>query len=231
MNHHHAKSSPIDARILLALKSATVLGIAVATLGIVYSFDTTRRTQTPTTQPVGTPASLAGQYRFQVGTPGPGAMAPNIRLASSDGTEFNLAALRGKTVLLFFQEGIMCPACWDQIRDIEANFAQFRALGIDQMVSISTDSRDVLKQKDAIDHYQTPLLSDPNLAVSHTYTTNQYGMMGDHMNGHSFILVGPEGKILWRADYGGAPDYTMFVPTRNLIADIHQGLNAHAVKP
>mgnify|MGYP002777177082 CR=1 FL=1 len=223
MNHNQAKFSPINARVLLALKSAAVLGIAVATLGIVYSLDTIRRTQTPPTQTAGTP--LAGQYRFQVGTPGPGTMAPNVRLASSDGSEFNLAALRGKTVLLFFQEGIMCPACWDQIRDIEANFAQFQALGIDQMVSISTDSLDVLKQKDAIDHYQTPLLSDPNLAVSHTYTTNQYGMMGDHMNGHSFILVGPDGQILWRADYGGAPDYTMFVPTRNLIADMQQGLN------
>lgn len=226
MSHNQAKFSRITPRVLLALKSATVLGIAVVTLGIVYSIGTTRSSQTTTTRQTGTHSTLAGQYRFQVGTPASGEIAPDIHLTSSDGTEFNLAALHGKTVLLFFQEGIMCPACWDQIRDIETNFDQFHALGIDQMVSISTDSVDVLKQKDAIEHYQTPLLSDPDLSVSHTYTTNKYGMMGDHMNGHSFILVGEDGKILWRADYGGAPDYTMFVPTSNLIADIRQGLNS-----
>lgn len=226
MSQNQARSSRINPKLLLAIRSATVLGMAVTALGIVYSLNTNPITRTTTSQPSQTGSAQAGQYRFDVGTPGVGAIAPDVRLMSSDGNPFNLSSFRGKTVLLFFQEGIMCPACWDQIRDIEANFDQFRALGIDQMVSISTDGVDVLRQKDAIEQYQTPLLSDPDLSVSHTYTTNQYGMMGDHMNGHSFILVGADGKILWRADYGGAPDYTMFVPVPNLIADIRQGLNS-----
>ncbi len=41
---------------------------------------------------------------------------------------------------------------------------------------------------------------------------NQFGMMGDSRDGHSLVLIGPDGEILWRADYGGAPNYTMFVP-------------------
>ncbi|MGT2467877.1 hypothetical protein ACVOMV_28040 (plasmid) [Mesorhizobium atlanticum] len=49
-------------------------------------------------------------------------------------------------------------------------------------------------------------------------------MMGDARNGHSFIVVGPDGRIKWRADYGGAPDYTMFVPAKNLVADLRRGL-------
>ena len=42
----------------------------------------------------------------------------------------------------------------------------------------------------------------------------------------SFIVVGPDGEIEWRADYGGTPDYTMYVPVPNLFADIREGKNA-----
>jgi hypothetical protein len=56
------------------------------------------------------------------------------------------------------------------------------------------------------------VLSDPGLAVSQQYHANSYGMMGASRDGHTFILVGPDGVIRWRADYGGPPKYTMFLP-------------------
>jgi hypothetical protein len=58
------------------------------------------------------------------------------------------------------------------------------------------------------------------LEVSRVYTTHQYGMMDGTANGHSFVLVGPDGTIDWRADYGGAPDYTMYLPTEKMLADL-----------
>jgi peroxiredoxin Q/BCP len=48
-------------------------------------------------------------------------------------------------------------------------------------------------------------------------------MMGTSRDGHSFILVGPDGVIRWRADYGGAPDYTMDVPVTQLLANLKAG--------
>ncbi len=48
-------------------------------------------------------------------------------------------------------------------------------------------------------------------------------MMGDDRDGHSFILVGPDGTIRWRADYGGAPKYSMYVPVQRLLADLASG--------
>jgi peroxiredoxin Q/BCP len=30
--------------------------------------------------------------------------------------------------------------------------------------------------------------------------------------------------IRWRADYGGAPHYTMYVPSSDLLADLRAGL-------
>ncbi len=162
----------------------------------------------------------AGKFAFKVGYPGPGRTAPPIRLESTAGGTFDLAGLHGQTVLLYFQEGIMCDPCWDQIKDIEANFPRFSSAGIDRMVSITTDPLDLLKKKVSNDHLQTPVLSDPNLTVSKAYNANLYGMMGLERDGHTFIIVDPDGRIRWRADYGGAPQYTMYLPVANLLADI-----------
>lgn len=166
----------------------------------------------------------AGEYAYAVGSPGPDEQAPSFALPSTDGGTFDLGAMRGETVMLYFQEGLMCPPCWDQLVDIENQMDRLRALGIDQVVTVTTDPLDALRRKVADEGITTRVLSDPDLAVSQTYDTNSYGMMGNSRNGHSFIVVGPDGTILWRADYGGAPDYTMYVPVDSLIADLRQGL-------
>jgi peroxiredoxin Q/BCP len=87
---------------------------------------------------------------------------------------------------------------------------------------------DQLKQKVADENIRTPVLSDPTMDVSRTYGANQYGMMGDSADGHTFLIVGKDGAIKWRADYGGSPNYTMYVPISNLVEDIKRGLHAAA---
>ena len=196
-----------------------VVGVAIIALGAIFFLTTLNHQGGPS---AGT--GQAGQYAFQVGKPGPGEQAPSIVLPSTTGGTFDLASMRGKMVLLYFQEGLTCQPCWDQLKDIQTNISQFRALGIDQVVSITTDPLDALQQKVSDEGLTIPVLSDPRLAVSSTYTANGYGMMGGSRDGHTFIVVGPDGMIKWRADYGGAPNYTMYVPVSNLIADIRAGL-------
>ena len=200
-----------------ALIASMVLGVAVIALGAIF-FVSNRGSGSATAG-----SGLAGKYPFQVGNPGPGEPAPPIKLPATDGSMFDLASLRGQTVLLYFQEGVMCQPCWDQLKDIEKNWSEFQALGIDRIVSITTDPLDVLKQKVALERISTPVLSDPSVGVSRTYEANKYGMMGDSMNGHSFIVVGKDGVITWRRDYGGAPKYTMYLPVSNLLADLRTG--------
>lgn len=106
--------------------------------------------------------------------------------------------------------------------------SEFQALGIDKIMSITTDSLDALKQKVADEGLSTPVLSDSSFTVSHAYNADQYGMMNGTSDGHSFIVVGPDGRIRWRADYGGAPNYTMYVPIPTLIADLQEGLNGRS---
>lgn len=206
----------------IATAAAIAVGIAVLALGGIYYLTN-----------AGVPASgsgLAGKYPIAVGSPGPGQEAPPVELPSTDGGTFDLASARGETVLLYFQEGLMCQPCWDQITDMEAQSGKFEALGIDKTVSITNDPLGALKQKVESEGISMPVLSDPNLAVSKTYDANSYGMMGGSRNGHTFIVVGPEGEIEWRADYGGPPDYTMYVPVENLLADMRQGLGKGSSK-
>ncbi len=137
---------------------------------------------------------------------------------------FDLAQHRGDSVLLYFQEGIMCQPCWDQIKDIEADFEKFQQLGVDQVVTITTDPLDALQQKVADEGMTTPVLADPGAGVSEAWGTAGIGMMGASMNGHSFVLVDEKGIIEWRADYGGPPDHTMYLPVSNVLADLRAGL-------
>ncbi|MET9833558.1 peroxiredoxin family protein [Streptomyces sp. NPDC006385] len=165
----------------------------------------------------------AQNVSYDVGKPGIGKTAPDFNLASSAGGKEKLSAHRGETVLLYFHEGGGCQPCWDQIVDLDKAWKKVEGLGVDTMLSITTDPADLTKRKVKDDGIKSPVLSDPDLKVSKEYTTNQYGMMGGSTNGHSFILVGPDGKIQWRADYGGAPDYTMYVKVDKLLADLKAG--------
>src|SRR5882724_9601572 len=106
---------------------------------------------------------------YAVGSPGIGQTAPGFSLAASTGGTVSLAQLRGKSVLLYFQEGLTCQPCWDQLTDIQNNAAKLKAAGIDQVLSITTDPANLIVQKTADMHLSTPVLSDPDLTVSVSY--------------------------------------------------------------
>lgn len=154
---------------------------------------------------------------------------PPISLPSTRGGTFSLAAYKGKeSVLLFFQEGLMCQPCWDQLVVMQRDLSKFRALGIGPIVSITTDPLHLIEQKVRDEGIRFPVLADPTAKVSDSYDARSYGMMGGTHNGHTFILVGNDGRIVWRADYGGRPKYTMFVPDDVLLAELRGVLKKKA---
>jgi peroxiredoxin len=171
--------------------------------------------------PSGIAKPLAAGYA--IGTPGPGVKAPDFTLPSTSGGNVTLADYRGKTVLLFFHEGIGCQPCWDQIRDLEKVPATLQSAGIDKLLTITSGPTRLIAQKMSDEKLSSIALGDTNLEMSKTYQANQYGMMGDSRDGHSFVLIGPTGIIEWRADYGGPPKYTMYVPVEKILADMKVG--------
>ena len=211
-----AKATQRSRGLRLGIIMGAVLLPAVAVLGAIFFLNSPGQSAGGGGQ--------AGKFPMQVGDPGPGEEAPPMKLEDTEGGTFDLSEKRGETVLLYFQEGLGCQPCWDQIKDMEAQSGAFEEFGIDETVSITNNPPDALKQKVEDEGITTPVLTDPYLGVSKTYNANKYGMMGDSTNGHTFVVVGPDGKIQWRADYGGAPDYTMYVPVPDLLADMRAGL-------
>ncbi|MBK3570959.1 peroxiredoxin [Streptomyces sp. MBT62] len=200
-------------RRLTWLLSGLAAVVALAVLYVVFS-----------TSPAKNTAGSGSSYA--VGSPGIGRTAPAFTLAASTGKQISLSDYRGKNILLYFQEGLTCQPCWDQLTALEKSAAKVKAAGIDQIVSLTSDPADLITRKAEDMGLTTPVLSDPGLKVSEQYGANQYGMMGDSRDGHSFLLVGPDGTIRWRADYGGAPDYTMYVPVDKLLADLKAGVRS-----
>lgn len=200
--------SSLRRRRLHRLAAATVVLAALGGLWVVFH----RATAAPTTQ-----------RTYQVGQPGVGSPAPGFDLAASTGGQISLSGYRGQTVLLYFQEGLTCQPCWDQLTALEQQSADVKAAGISAVVSITTDPADLIARKTRDMGLTTPVLSDPTSEVSKAYHANDFGMMGTSRDGHTFILVGPDGVIRWRADYGGAPKYTMFVRPTQLLADLRSG--------
>ena len=206
-------------------------GIAAALLVVAGVLVATRRgspksSQQSTGSSAG--ASAAGRFRFAVGDPGPGLEAPPIVLPATNGETFDLTALRGRGVLLYFQEGIGCQPCWDQMRDYATAAGMFKEVGVDEFVTITSNPVSLLARKMRQDGIGGIVLADTDLAVSKTYHANDYGMMGTSTDGHSFVFVDAKGIIRWRADYGGSPDFTMYVPPTNLLADLRVGLGLAA---
>lgn len=196
--------------VIRAVTGAVVAALVIG--GLYLIFDTSSDKQPD--------AEGASGYAFEVGDPGPGQPAPEFTLPSTDGSQVSLSDFQGRSVLLYFHEGGMCQPCFDQIRDLEQQWDKVAAEGVDELVTITVEPVDLLAQNMADDGLSSIALSDPDLAVSKQYSAEQYGMMGGTTPGHSFLLVDPDGMIRWRADYGGEPDYTMYLPVDAILADL-----------
>jgi len=125
---------------------------------------------------------------------------------------------QGKT-LLFFSEGVMCQACFEQIKGLEGLGAELAARDI-RLVSITPDGPGDLKQ--AISSYgiRTPMISDADRTMSGAFNTLGQGMHGD-TPGHAFALIGG-GRVLWYRDYWLAPTRSMYVQPAQVLADMSQ---------
>lgn len=153
-----------------------------------------------------------------------GSVAPDFTLTDVNGGTFTLSSFRGKeNVLLFFNEGLSCAPCLNQMTNLDQLNQQFAKLNI-VVVSITGDSASLLS---SWAHSSGPehgkVLSDHDLAVSRAYDMLGSGvsMMPGSAPGHSFVLVNESGSIIWRQDYG---PYNMSVPNDEIMASIDHAL-------
>ena len=140
------------------------------------------------------------------------APAAAFNLASTAGGNVALSDYRGRNVLLYFNEGIGCDACFYQTAKLEAD-AAFTNLGVPLVPIVMNDIGQVQTELGRFG-IRTPYLSDPDGSISRAYGTLG---TGHHANlpGHSLVLVGPDGTIRWRADYPG-----MWVEPSQVVATV-----------
>lgn len=144
-----------------------------------------------------------------------GKQAPDFKLTNSvSGKPLSAASLRGHKTMLFFSEGINCQACMVQAADLQRN-PTLRNAGI-ELVSVTTDSPEDLAQAAKQYGIKTPLLSDPTTRVSRAYGMLGHGGMGHStQDGHAFMLLSANGKVLWHRAY-----QEMYVAPEQLLHDM-----------
>lgn len=101
-----------------------------------------------------------------------GQTAPDFTLPNHLGQDFNLAAQRGKKIVLVFYPGDNTPVCTRQLCEYRDGMAEFEELGVD-VVGISHNDAD--SHQRFRDKHQLPftLLTDKGLKVA-----EQYGCKG-----------------------------------------------------
>lgn len=144
-----------------------------------------------------------------------GSKAPAFSLTDVvSGKNVTPASLVGKKTLLFFSEGVNCQACMVQAAELQNN-GSLASAGIG-LVSVTTDAPRLLSQ--AAEQYgiKSPLLADQTGAMSRAYGMLGHGGMGHPtQDGHAFMLLDPNGQVLWHKAY-----QSMYVEPAELLSDM-----------
>ena len=147
----------------------------------------------------------------------PGATAPDFDLMSTNGQTISLSDYRGKNVFLFFNEGVMCSPCWQEISRLEKFKEDFASLNT-VIIPVSVDDQatwdPILKEE----RITTPILIDSERRVTKAYKAlGTPSSMHDDRAGHTYIHVDPQGIIHSSSDF---PE--MNVPSNLLLQHIQQ---------
>lgn len=124
--------------------------------------------------------------------------APTFTLPDTSGGTVDLASLRGKNVILYFNEGAGCQSCLMQMAQIEKQQSDYDAANI-TVLPIVMNSREQITADMAANNVTTPFLLDDG-TVSNAYGTIGRGMHAG-LPGHSFVVIDAEGMQRWYGEY------------------------------
>jgi peroxiredoxin len=142
--------------------------------------------------------------------------APDFTLTDTTGATVHLADYRGRTVVLYFNEGAGCQSCLLQMVDIERNASRFAAADI-TVLPIVMNTATQIRADMAANGVRTPFLLDDG-TVSTAYGTLGKGMHAG-LPGHSFVLIDAQGVQRW---YGEYP--SMYLSSADLLEQIRTHL-------
>lgn len=117
--------------------------------------------------------------------------APALEARSYDGTTVSLAALRGRSVVLYFYPRAGTPGCTQETRAFTEGFAELGQGGA-AVIGVSTDA--VERQRKFAEDCGAPFPLVPDTDRSIARAFGVLGFLG--MARRVTYLIGPEGRIL-----------------------------------
>ena len=126
-----------------------------------------------------------------------GDQAPDIRLLTDSGEEFQLSQLRGKRVVLYFYPRADTPGCTTEACEFRDDIAAFAGKGA-AVIGVSPDKPAAQAKFKAKFDLPFPLLADEEKAAAQAYGVwkekNMYGRKVMGIERTTFV-IGPDGKI------------------------------------
>ncbi len=141
---------------------------------------------------------VTGDLNSLVGKP-----FPASQLFDKDGKQYSIDNLKGKNVVLFFNEGIMCyPACWNQVAALgtDQKFNNQDTVALSVVVDKPGDWQQAMAKMP--DLAKATILFDQNSAVS-----RQLGLLSltssmhkGSVPGHTYIVLDKQGVVRYVYD-------------------------------
>jgi peroxiredoxin Q/BCP len=120
-----------------------------------------------------------------------GSKAPAFTLTDHDGASVSLADFAGSKVVVYFYPAAGTPGCTTQACDFRDNINSLKSAGY-QVLGVSKDSPEALKNFQAEQGLNFPLLSDKDLAVHNAYGAygekNLYGKLVTGVLRSTFVI-------------------------------------------
>jgi len=144
--------------------------------------------------------------------------APDFAFTDRNGKNYSLNELRGKNIILFFNEGLMCyPSCWNQIVAL-AKDERFKNAGTVVLSVVIDPLEDWQKAIDKMPELASAVVVfDTGGAVSKKFGTLTVpsSMHYGSFPGHSYVLIDKQGVVRYVFD-----DPNMGIHNNRLVEEI-----------
>ena len=142
----------------------------------------------------------------------------DFSLADRDGNVYSPANLRGKNVVLFFNEGLMCyPACWNQIVSLskDERFKNEDTVVLSVVVDSKNDWQQAINKMSEL--AQATVVFDTGAIIAKKFgaLTAPSSMHVGLFPGHTYVLMDKEGIVRFVFD-----DPNMGIHNDQLVAEI-----------
>jgi len=128
--------------------------------------------------------------------------------------------LKGKNVVLFFSEGLMCyPACWDQIAAFgkDNEFASKDTIALTILNDPKSDWKMAIEKMPELAKAVVLFDTDKRISITYDMLSLPSSMHKGQLPGHTYVVIDKEGIVRYVKD-----DVSMAVRNQELIAEINK---------